>query len=303
MALGIVTGEMARLCFFALYFIRSQEEARRLALPRIPVAVRASFAMASYVVPALVLAVLLAPSFAPPLSFLWPWFLGLPILVLAGAAALSLLPRVHVRRDGTSEPRAVWMKGLRRAFDQHDAHYQVGGWDRRLKPHNTQLYEAAERGDTEAVGSLLSKGANPDELNQLGWTALMMAVANGHKATALTLLESGANPNITNLIGRSPLMFAARYGDVDLVAQLLRNGAQVDLNESPDPNALCSAALEGHVQVVRLLLEAGADPSVQARTGLTAQQAAELAGHGEIAALLRNARLERERRQGRNQTP
>ena len=41
--LGIAAGEFVKVLLFSLYFIRSSEEARRLGLPRVPVAVRATF--------------------------------------------------------------------------------------------------------------------------------------------------------------------------------------------------------------------------------------------------------------------
>ncbi len=51
--LGIASGELLNNWFLNLFLIRSKEEARRLALPRIPVAVRASFRMGYVVLPAL----------------------------------------------------------------------------------------------------------------------------------------------------------------------------------------------------------------------------------------------------------
>ncbi len=292
---GIATGELASLCLFNLFFIRSREEARRLALPRFPVAVRATFRWAYVILPTLLVVLLLAPSLSSPLSYLWPWLVGVPAFVLFLSGAASLLPPVHAERDGTKEPRSDYLKRWRKIFDMHDSHYQVGGWDKPIPPHNTALYEAAERGETNTVRHLLDKGADPDEPNMHGWRAMMIAVAQQHEETAILLLERGADPNITNFLGRTALMFAARYGNVDLVRRLIQQGARVDLNESPDPNALSRAAIEGHLEVVRLLLDGGANPTVRDRAGLTAQEYAQAAGHGEIAALLRRAKLERER--------
>ena len=294
--LGIAAGEFVKVLLFSLYFIRSSEEARRLGLPRVPVAVRATFRAVWVILPALIVALLLASSFAPPMSHLWPWFLGLPFLVIAGAQILSMVPRVHRRPDGTQEPRRVWIERLRKVFDQHDAVYQVSGWDRQAPDTPSPLFVAAKRGDTEVVKQMLAKGANPDELNIHGWTALMIAVAEGHLKTAMVLLSSGANPNIKNIIGRTPLMFAARYGYVDLVRILLEHEADPDINSPQSPGALCVAASEGHLDVVQLLLEMGADPRTKDYRGFSAQQYAEESGRGEVAAALRLACLDRERR-------
>ena len=127
---------------------------------------------------------------------------------------------------------------MRVAFDQHDTRYQIGGWDELIPAHNVPLYDAAERDDTATVRRLLGEGADPDDRNMHGWTALMIAVAQQHDKAAQLLLEQGADPNLSNLLGRNALMFAAKYGNAELVRQLIQHGAQVDLNESNDPNAL-----------------------------------------------------------------
>lgn len=292
-AVGIAVGELIDTSLFSLFFIRSKKEAKQLALPRVPVAVRAIFRTAYVVVPLLILTLLLAPSFSEPLSWYWPWLLFSPVLILviSGTAALGL--RRHTRPDGTVISRTEYLGGLRAAFDQHDARYQIGGWDRPVAPSNTPLYEAAERGDSKAVQQLLSSGANPDEPNMHGWTALMIAVAQQHWDTAHLLLKNGANPDLSNLLGRNALMFAARYGNQDLLRDLIQHGARVDLNTSYDQGALASAAAHGHAEAVRILLDAGADPTRRDRDGKTARDCAEAAGHGEIAALIRRAALAR----------
>lgn len=292
--LGIATGEWTNLAIFDLFLLRSREEARRLALPRVPAAVRANLRMGLIVLPCLILVLCLTPSFSPPMSHLWPWFLLSPIAILLTSGMASLALRRHMRPDGTVVSRKDFIKSLRWIFDRHDVEYQLGGWDKRIPPSNTPLYQAAERGNTEAVRELLTGGTNPDEPNRHGWTALMIAVANHHREAAMLLLDHAADPNRSNLLGRNALMFAARYGSEDLVRELLQHGAKPDFNESDDSSALSSAAASGHVRVVELLLSAGADPTQRDHGGRSAQEHAEAAGHGEIAAILRRSRLQRE---------
>jgi hypothetical protein len=291
---GIATGALIDTVLSSLPLIRSKEEARRLALPRVPVAIRASLRLAYVVIPALVLVLLLSPSFSSPMSHLWPWLLCTPVLLLLLTGAISLGTQRHTRPDGTVISRADYIKGLRSALDRHDAHYQVGGWDTPIPSADSPLYQAAQRGDVDTVRLLLNAGGNPDELNTHGWTPLMIAVAQQHLDTARLLLAKGGNPNLENLLGRNALMFAARYGNEELVRALLDHGANPNLNNSDDPGALGAAAANGHLGVVALLLKAGADPSLRDRDGKLARDYAEANRHGEVAALLRRTMLTRD---------
>lgn len=292
-ALGIAVGELIDSSLFGLVFIRSREEARRLALPRVPVAVRVNYRLAYVVVPAFSITLLLAPSFSPPMASLWPWFVCTPvvILLLSGTAALAL--HRYSGPDGARESRRKFIEGMRLVHDRHDAHYQLGRWDKPIPPSNSQLYHAAEVGEFAIVRELLRKGEDPNERNMHGWTPLMIAVAERHLDTARLLLEKGGSPNRSNLFGRNSLMFAAIQGDEDLVRELLAHGANPDLNESNDPSALSVAAQRGHLEVVRMLLEAGADATLRDDDGWSALDYAEDAKQGEIASLLRRAERDR----------
>lgn len=293
-ALGLVTGGFVSTSLFGLFFVRSKAAALRLGLHRLPVAVRSNFRALMFLAAGLVLTVCLAPAFSSPLSFLWPWLLAGPVILTVIPNLLSFLLRRPERADGAPESRFERLTGMRRAFDEHDARYQVGGWDKPAPSAPTPLYAAAEHGDLTTVRRLLDGGSNPDERSVLGWTPLAIAIANKHAEVALLLIERGADPNIPNLLGRTPLMFAARYGYVDLVRELIKHDAQPDLNRSPDQSALSAAAREGHQDVVTLLLEAGADPTVRDWREHRAEEYAAEAGQGQIAGILRRARLQKE---------
>ena len=78
------------------------------------------------------------------------------------------------------------------------------------------------QGNTDTIKLLLDNGANPDEQNKEGQTALMLAAERGHLATAKVLLASGANINIKDNNNNTALMLAARKGHIKMV-QLLKN--------------------------------------------------------------------------------
>jgi len=243
-------------------------------------------------VPAFLLLLVLTPAFASPMSYTWPWIFGVPALIVFVADVMSILAPARVGARGKCISRSEFIRAIRRIHDRHDVRYQIGGWDERIQPHNAPVYEAASQGDIDRVRRLLHEGADPNELNMHGWTALAIATANKHHEVANVLLACGANPNIPNLLGRTALMFAARYGDVDLIRELLGHGADANLNESEDYSALSAAAAGGHLEVVRLLLKAGADPASVDSKGRIPEQHAEEAQQEACAAILRQARLE-----------
>ncbi|MDD5758705.1 MAG: ankyrin repeat domain-containing protein [Desulfobulbaceae bacterium] len=286
-AVGVAVGEFIDIAIFNLFLIRSKEEAKKMALPRIPVAVRATWRMAYIILPALLLVIFLSPSYTEPLSNLWLYLLITPVLLMFLSGLSSLLFTRHTDSEGNRITRSQFIKSLRKAFDRHDAHYQIGGWDRNVPPANSSLYEAAERGDIESLKMILSDKVEIDEINMHGWTALMIAVAQQHAEAAVLLLEYGANPNIGNTFGRTPLMFASRYGNKSLIHNLLKFGADPNLNNSNDPSALSSAAVSGDKEIIKILLDAGADPTLKDYDGKIATEYAEQYKHGEIAALLR----------------
>ncbi len=74
----------------------------------------------------------------------------------------------------------------------------------------TPLIAAARRGHVVTVERILLQGANPDEKDTRGRTALHDAVSCGHTETAACLLTYGASPGIADDQDRYPL-------DVDLI--------------------------------------------------------------------------------------
>jgi hypothetical protein len=91
---------------------------------------------------------------------------------------------------------------------------------------NTNLITASKEGDIKTVKALLERGADVNEQDKEGWTALM---------------------------------YAAARGDSALVKLLLASEAKIDEWNQDGATALGLAAQEGHKEVARLLRKAGAD--------------------------------------------
>ncbi len=170
-----------------------------------------------------------------------------PVRTVALAKAPSLL---FAHESGGQEPRKqiVWQKQGERA----------------PAPVDVALYEAAEKGDTDAIEKLLNEGANVNATLYGDGTPLIGAARNGHLEAVRFLLDRGADPNLSVSGDGNPLIMAAREGHIGVVALLLDRGAAIDQMVSGDENALIQASNEGHLEVVKLLVTRGANVNAKA---------------------------------------
>jgi ankyrin repeat protein len=129
----------------------------------------------------------------------------------------------------------------------------------------TALHWAVDADAVDLVRVLLDAGASAQIANDLGITPLHLASANGNEKTMKWLLDKRANANAAAASGVTPLMEAARAGSVDAVRLLLAHGAQVNAREpARGQTALMWAVSRQRPEIVKVLLENHAD--VQART-------------------------------------
>ena len=85
---------------------------------------------------------------------------------------------------------------------------------------NSELMDAARKGDTAVVQELLDAGADVNATDKHGGTALMMAAVNGHTDTVQVLLDAGADINMKHGFGKSAKMLAAEKGHSEVVELL-----------------------------------------------------------------------------------
>ena len=152
----------------------------------------------------------------------------------------------------------------------------------------TALMTAARKGHTQIVKALLDGGANPNQAAANGWTALMRAAIAGHSQIAKALLNGGANPNQVNDTGSTALMIAALVGlgDSQITKVLLNGGANPNQAHTNSVTALMAAARKGRTQIVKALLDGGANPNQTDAYDRTALIHAAFAGHSQTAKAL-----------------
>jgi len=95
------------------------------------------------------------------------------------------------------------------------------------EPVGGELWQAAKRGDVDALEELLRSGADPNKLDRKGITPLCWAAMAGHEQAARVLLEQGADINGRNQDGATPLHGAVFFAAQPVVDLLLEQGADV----------------------------------------------------------------------------
>ena len=123
------------------------------------------------------------------------------------------------------------------------------------------LADAAMRGDTAAVKSLIKQGLDVGAAQGDGMTALHWAAERGDAELAEVLVFAGANVSAVTRIGLyTPLHLAAKAGNPAVVRVLVKGGADVNAKSNPSgATPVHLAALAGNPDVINLLADAKAD--------------------------------------------
>ena len=133
----------------------------------------------------------------------------------------------------------------------------------------TALHHAADLGDLELAKVLIYAGINIDAGTRIGhYTALHIASRAGRAEIVKALLDAGARVDArTTNSGVMPIHLAAASGDSATVGALLAAGADVNAREHTwQQTPLIFAASLNRVEVMTVLLDAGADPAMTSRS-------------------------------------
>ncbi|HEX7674540.1 MAG TPA: ankyrin repeat domain-containing protein [Bdellovibrio sp.] len=129
------------------------------------------------------------------------------------------------------------------------------------------LLQAARVGDIGTIAREILAGANVNEKNHRGYSALMLTAYNDHYDAAVLLIESGADVNTCDKGGNTVLMGAAFKGHFEILQLLLKEGADIHLRNFANQTALDFAKTFGRKEIIPLLERHGKVPNIFQRIG------------------------------------
>ncbi|KAF9624489.1 hypothetical protein IFM89_011532 [Coptis chinensis] len=115
------------------------------------------------------------------------------------------------------------------------------------------VHHTSSVGDVEGLKSALASGADKDEEDSEGRTALHFACGYGEVKCAQVLIDAGATVDALDKNKNTALHYAAGYGRKECVALLLESGAAVTLQNLDGKTPLDVAKLNNQQEVLKLL--------------------------------------------------
>jgi ankyrin repeat protein len=158
------------------------------------------------------------------------------------------------------------------------------------------LVLAAGAGQLEILLYLLKKGADKAAMNRIGETALARAARFGHEKMVDRLLSLGADPELAGeQFGITPLIAAAQAGESGIIRELIASDVNPDRPEHINGyTPLMLATAGGHTEAVRALLAEGASPYVKSYEGAGLYDMLRYSNNPEINKIIQEALLERD---------
>ena len=121
------------------------------------------------------------------------------------------------------------------------------------------LLQAAHAGDAAALSRELASGADLEQSDGHGRTAVHIAAHASHEDIIMALAEAGADMNALESDFYDAVTIAAVADDLPMLkAALVAGNRATNITSRYDGTALIAAAHLGHHEVVKVLIEAGA---------------------------------------------
>lgn len=151
---------------------------------------------------------------------------------------------------------------------------------------NINLRIAAANNYVNEIYRLAKMGADINDQDNLGLTALTYAVANSNNNSVIALLTFDIETDLFTYEGETNIHIATKLNSVDVCEYLIRKGADIDIEDRNKCTALHYASIYNYLYLTDLLLYYGADPNKKSSDGTTALSSAVWSGNAEIVDLL-----------------
>ncbi|HCS23524.1 MAG TPA: ankyrin repeat domain-containing protein [Alphaproteobacteria bacterium] len=111
--------------------------------------------------------------------------------------------------------------------------------------------------------------ADPNKVDENGFTRLQRAVMRGDLAKVVSLIKSGADVNFRGAMIYPPLHLALDKDRHGIALALVQAGADIDLKDALGRTPLHHAAVQSQDNFVQMLLKLGANPNLKDEDGKT----------------------------------
>lgn len=154
---------------------------------------------------------------------------------------------------------------------------------RGVKPPQGSILYALKCNHPGLLQLLKDAGADPNERDGFGTTALGWAVLRDSVENIKELVRLGADPNMESHL--RPLTSAVAAGKTEMVKALLEAGADSNIHERLGAAPLLEAVRHGYSEIVQLLIAAGAEPRYRGPDGKDAIAFARELGRNDLTQL------------------
>ena len=119
------------------------------------------------------------------------------------------------------------------------------------------IWQAAAKGDVEAIKGFLAKGNNINDQNKDGYSILHVAIRSDQAVVAEFALANSADINLRSNSKKTPLHYAAQYNRLALAKQLVEAKADLAAKDKKGRTALDLATGEAKRELANYLRAAG----------------------------------------------
>ena len=165
----------------------------------------------------------------------------------------------------------------------------------------TALHTASAIGDLASLSILLAAGADPNTIDNQGFTPLISAAAFGQDSVVQALLDrlgQSSKINRQDRRGYTALTYAAVANNAAIARLLLKYGANPKLLTHENKSPMIYAIERGHPEIIQVLMAFGVKADITTASGLTPMTCSVINGHVELTETLLKLRIKFPKNQG-----
>jgi len=163
---------------------------------------------------------------------------------------------VHIAEGAYPEAQALIEKAMFEGpdADPYGQRTIVNVWKKPPESASPLVYKRITTGNEAAVRDLLKKGADINDMDDAGNSALMRAAVLGYPEMVRLLLEHKPDPDLPSWVdGMTALMLALKHGHLEIADILVSHGADINAKDRSGQTALMRSVKDGNADAEQWL--------------------------------------------------